>query len=68
MELFSYIAVSTDHDLNNTNKETSFTEMRRVFEGYFEIKVQEVSVLKYLNFRVCQSSLGLSVDQTYPIM
>ena len=32
------------------------------------MKYQEGSVLKYLNFRICQSLLGLSVDKTYHIM
>ena len=32
------------------------------------MKVQEVSILKYLNFRIFQSPLGLSVDQTDKIM
>ena len=32
------------------------------------MKVQERSVLKYLNFLICQSLLGFSVDQTDHIM
>ena len=28
------------------------------------MKVQEVSVLKYLNFRIFQSPLGFSIDET----
>ena len=32
------------------------------------MKVQEGSVLKYLNFRVFQSPLGFSIDQTDHIM
>ena len=32
------------------------------------MKVQEGSVLKYLNFRIFQSALGFSVDQTDHIM
>ena len=32
------------------------------------MKVQEGSVLKYLNFRIFQSPLGFSVDQTDHIM
>ena len=32
------------------------------------MKVQEVSVLKYLNLRIFQSPLGLSVNQTDHIM
>ena len=46
----SYITVSTDYILNTNNNETAFPELRRVFEEHFEMKVQEVSVLKYLNF------------------
>ena len=32
------------------------------------MKVQEGSVLKYLNFRICHSPLGFSIDQTDHIM
>ena len=32
------------------------------------MKVQEGSVLKYLNFRIFQSPLGFSIDQTDHIM
>ena len=46
----SYLTFSTGDILNTTNNETEFTELRRVFEEHFEIKVQEVYVLKYLNF------------------
>ena len=48
---FSYISVSTDDVLNNTNNKTAFPEPRKVFEECFDIEVQEVSVLKYINFR-----------------
>ena len=64
----SYIMVSTDDILNTTNNETAFTYLRRFLEEYFEIKVQEVSVLKYLNFRIFQSPIGFSVYQTDHIM
>ena len=46
------------------NNETSFTELRIFVEEAFEIKLQERSVLKYLNLRIFQSYLGFSVDQT----
>ena len=47
----SYLTVSNDDDVFNTNNnETSFPELRRVFEEVFDNKSQEVSVLKYLNF------------------
>ena len=48
----SYVIVYTDDVLNTTNNETEFAELRIIFEEYFEIKVQERYVLKYLNFRV----------------
>ena len=44
----SYLMVYTDDDLNTTNNETYFPELRRVSEEAFEIKPQERSVLKYL--------------------
>ena len=53
-----YIKVSTYGVINTTNNETGFTELRRVFEEAFEIKFQEGSVLKYLDFRIFQYPLG----------
>ena len=64
----SYITVSTDDVLNTTNNETEFTELTIVFEEHVEIKVQEGSVFKYLNFLIFKSPLGFSVDQTDHIM
>ena len=64
----SYLTVSTDEVLNTTNNENSFPELTRVFKEHFEMKVQEGSVLKYLNFRICQSPHGLSIDHTDHIM
>ena len=60
----SYLTVSTDDVLNTTNNENAFTELKRVFKEHFEMKVKEGSILKYLNFRICQSPLGFSIDQT----
>ena len=53
---------------NTTNNETAFPELRRVFEEDFQIKVQEVSVLKYLNFRIFQYPIDFSFDHTDKIM
>ena len=64
----SYLTVSTDDVLNAINNETAFPGLRRVFEEHFEMKLQEVSVLKYLNFRFFQSPLSFGVDQAYQIM
>ena len=59
----SYLMVYTDNFLNTTNAETSFTELRIFFEEYFELKVQEGSVLRYRNFRIFHSPLGFSIDK-----
>ena len=59
-----YPTVSTDDVLFATNNETSFSELTRFFKEHFEMTVQEGSVIKYLNFRIFQSPLGFSVDQT----
>ena len=64
----SYLTVSTDDVLNTTNNENAFPELTRVFKEHSEMKVQEGSVLKSLNFRICQSPLGFSIDQTDHIM
>ena len=67
-EKVCHLTVSTDHVLNTNNKETLFTELTRVFEERFDMKIQEGSVLKYLNFQIFLSPLGFSVDQTGHIM
>ena len=60
----SYLTVSTDDVINTINNDTAFPELTIVFKEQFEMKLQEGSVLKYLNFRIFQSPLGFSVDQT----
>ena len=60
----SYLTFSTDDFLNTANNETAFPELTIVFKEHFEMKVQEGSVLKYLNFRIFQSPLDFSIDQT----
>ena len=64
----SYLKISSGYIINTTNNETEFTELRRVLEEYFETKVQQGSLIKYLNSRVFQSPLGFIVEQTYQIM
>ena len=64
----SYITVSAYYVLNTTNNKTEFPELRRVFEETFEIKFQELSVLKYLTSWFWQSPLGLIIDITDQIM
>ena len=64
----SYLTVSTDDVLNTTTNETDFPELTIVFKEHFEMKVQDGSVHKYLNFRICQSPLGFIVYKTDHIM
>ena len=64
----SYLTVSTDYVINTTNNETSFTELIRVFKEHFEVKIQELSVLKYLKFRILQHPIGFGIDHTDHIM
>ena len=63
-----YPMVYTDDVLNNNNNKTAITELGKLFEEAFEIKFQGGYVLKYLNFRIFQSPLGFSIDQTDHIM
>ena len=67
-ETFSYLIFFTDDVLNTTNNETTFHGIRRVFEESFGVKVQEVSVIKYLNFWICLSPIGSIFDNTDHIM
>ena len=63
-----YLTVYNDDGLNNSKNKISFTELRKMFEESFEIKVQEGSVLKYLNFWTARSPIGLNIDKTDHIM
>ena len=47
---------------------TSFIELKKIFEDGFDIKIQEGSVLKYLNFCTSKYQVGFIIDQTYHIM
>ena len=64
-----YLTVYADkYVLNANNNETQFSELRRFFEEAFDIKSQYGHVLNYLNFRICQSTLDFSIDQTDHVM
>ena len=63
-----YLTVSTDNVINNNNNETASPEITRVFLEQFDMKLQEGYFLKYLNLRILQSNIGLSVDKNDPIM
>ena len=60
----SYLVVSTDDDINTTNNEIYFTDLRSVSEEASQIKFQEGFLLKYLISRVFQSPIGFSIYQT----
>ena len=64
----SYLTIPTGDVINTTNNQNAFPKLARLFKEHFEMKLQEVTVLKYLNFRICQYPLGLSIDQTDHIM
>ena len=49
----SYITGVTADVLNTTNNDIASTELTRVLEKHFEMKLQGGSVLNYLNFRIC---------------
>ena len=63
-----YFIVSNDDVLNTTNNNKTFPELRRGFEKHFDIKFQEISVHKYMDFWVCQYPLGFSIYKAYQIM
>ena len=64
----SYLTVSTYDVLNNINNDTAFPELTIFLKEHFDMKLQEGSVLKYLNFLIFRSPLGFSVDQNYHTM
>ena len=64
----SYLTFSNGDVLNTTNNGTAFPELTRVFKEHFEMKAQEGSGIKYLNFRIYQYPLGFSIYQTDHIM
>ena len=64
----SYLTVYIGDVLSNTNIDTGFYNNIKLSQEALQIKVKELSVLKYLNFRILQSTLGFSIDQTDHIM
>ena len=64
----SYLTVSNDDDLNITNNETSFTELKRFSEESFEIKFHEGFLLKYLIFRIFKFHINFIIYHTDHIM
>ena len=64
----SYLTLSTDDVLKNTNNDTSFPKLTIVFKEHFKMQLQESYFLKCLNFRVCQSPVVFSINQTDHIM
>ena len=63
-----YHMVSVDYFFKTTNNEIAFLEITRVFEEHFQMKVQEVFFLYYVNYRIFHSPLGFSVVNNYHIM
>ena len=55
----SYLKVSTDDDLNTTKMKWT----KHFSEEASEIKVQEGSVLRYINFQFCQYHIWFSLYQ-----
>ena len=64
----SYLTASTNNVPNTNNNYKAFPELTIFFKERFEMKSQEGSVLKHLNFRIHQSPLDFSVDQIDHIM
>ena len=60
----SYLTVSNGDVLNDNNNDTEFSKPRRFYEEFLEIKVQDISILKYMIFCISQSPPGFSIDQT----
>ena len=58
------LAVSTDDILCATSNSDIFWLIHSVLKETFEITMQEGPVLSYLNLRIIQSELGISLDQT----
>ena len=54
--------------LNNKNNDEVSKELKCCFGETSDIKTQEYSVLKYLNFRIYQSLIGLIIKHTKHIM
>ena len=62
------LSFSTDDVLNNNNNDTEFTELKIIFVIDFRNKIQEGSVLKYINFQIFECPLVFRVDHTDNIM
>ena len=73
--LFSYfdgpdeltIITSTDDFLISSSSISLFKRLCTHIEEYVPITIQEGPVIKYLNIRIIQTELGISIDQTHHI-
>ena len=64
----SCLTVSTDDEINITNNDSSFGEIKKYFEEAFDIKIQVGYVIEYINLCIDQYPLGFNIYQTDHIM
>ena len=64
----AYIAISTDDNLCSFSSFEQFTHFHKYIKDYFECTVKQGEVIYYLNMRITQSELGISIDQTDSII
>ena len=62
------VCVSTDDLLVASSHDELFTRLHDYLVRFFDITVKQGMKLSYLNFRIIQSSLGISYDQTEHIL
>ena len=64
----AYIALSTDDNLCSFSSYNQFVHFHNYIKKYFECTVKTGAVIYYLNMRITQSELGISIDQTDSIL
>ena len=65
---YAYITLSTDDNLCSFPTKEDFITFKTYIKKFFDCTFKEGNVLHYLNMRITQSELGISLDQTESIM
>jgi hypothetical protein len=59
-----FIALATDDCLIMCDDRAQFLDLKSKMEAMFDLTLQQVAILHFLNLRIIQSPAGISIDQT----
>jgi hypothetical protein len=59
-----FLALATDDCLVLCDDQSQFLYLKAKMEAIFEVTLKEGAILRFLNLRIIQSPVGISIDQT----